>query len=207
MHKFPLHVFVFLSCFGTHAAPALGDPALLPTIHVENFQPAAKTSTGFGPLHAITSGLHTHRVDENAAALSHAVVAALLKAHIAAQALSPSEPLPRSGWLMRGVFYSLDESGHPLTIPFLSKKTPNVEVTVTLADSAINPDTPFAVIGTESVLKGQGAPLGWNPYVVSARLVVHRFEGDKSLNELADQLAQKIADRSADLLTRDAHQP
>ena len=63
---------------------------------------------------------------------------------------------------------------------------------------------PFAIIGTDSVLKGQGAPIGWNPYVVSARFVVHRIEGDKSLNDLADQIAQKIVDRATELSNQDA---
>jgi hypothetical protein len=57
---------------------------------------------------------------------------------------------------------------------------------------------------TDSVLKGEGAPIGWNPYVASARFVAHRIEGDNSLNDLADQIAQKIAERSADLISRNA---
>jgi hypothetical protein len=149
-------------------------------LYVQPFQPVAKGSSGFGPLHAITSGLHAHRVDENAAGLSRVVVASLLKAHIAAQGLPLNAPLPQTG--------------------------PNVEVTVTLADIAKNPDRPFAIIGTDSVLKGEGAPIGWNPYVVSARAVAHRIEGDKSF-DLADQIAQKIAERSADLISRNAVPP
>jgi hypothetical protein len=187
------------------SAQPLETVASLPTLYVQPFQPVAKNSSGFGPVHAITSGLHAHRVDEHAAALSRAVVASLLNAHITAQGLTLNAPLPHSGWVVRGVFYSLDEGGHPLSIPFLgTRKAPNVEVTVTLADIAKNPNRPFAIIGTDSVLKGEGAPIGWNPYVVSARFVAHRIEGDKSLNDLADQIAQKIAERSAALISRNA---
>jgi hypothetical protein len=147
-------------------------------------------------------------VDENAAALSRSLVASLSKVHVVAQALPPTEPVPQSGWLVRGVFYSLDDGGHLLTIPLLStRKKQNVEVTVTLTDSAKDPSAPFAVIGTDSALKGQGAPIGWNPYVVSARFVVHRIEGDKSLNDLADQIAQKIVERAAELSSQDAARP
>jgi hypothetical protein len=189
------------------SAQAPGTVASLPTPYVQPFQPVAKGSSGFGPLHAIASGLHAHRVDEDAAALSR-VVASLLKTHIAAQGLPLNAPLLQTGWVVRGVFYSLDEGGHLLSIPFLStRKAPNVEVTVTLADIAKNPDGPFAIIGTDSVLKGEAAPIGWNPYVVSARFVAHRMEGDKSLNDLADQIAQKIAERSADLISRNAVPP
>jgi hypothetical protein len=174
-------------------------------LYVEEFRPLSRPSSGFGPIHALASGLHTRRVDENVVALLRSLVASLSKLHVAAQALPPKEPVPQSGWLLRGVFYSLDDGGHLLTIPFLStRKKKNVEVTVTLTDSAKDPSAPFAIIGTDSVLKRQGAPIGWNPYVVSARFIVHRIEGDKSLNDLADQIAQKIVDRATELSNQDA---
>jgi hypothetical protein len=207
MKKFTFSACALMCCIGRHAAQAQAVLASPPTLYVAEFQPVAKQSGGFGPLHAISSGLHAHRVDENAAALSRALVAALSKAHFAAKALL-NEPLPQSGWVMRGVFYSLDEGGHLISIPFLgSRKSPSVQVTVTLTDIAKNPETPFAIIGTDSVLKGQGAPIGWNPYVVSARFVVHRVEGDQSINDLAEQIAQKIAEHSADLVSRNVDPP
>lgn len=179
-----------------------------PVLYVGQFRPVTTASSGFGPLHAIKSDLHAHRVDDNAAALSRALVKSLSAAHFAAEALPSKEPLPKSGWLVSGVFYSLDDGGHLLTIPFLNtKKAPDVEVTVTLADIAKDPHTPFAVIGTDSVLKGQGAPIGWNPYVVGARFVVHRIEGDQSLNDLAGQITQKVLQSRADLIHRDAAPP
>jgi hypothetical protein len=208
MKRFHLPLCILMCALGTHVGHAQGASASLPPLYVEEFQPVARTANGFGPLHAMASGLHAHRTDENAAALSRALVASLTSAHIAAQALPPNAPPPRSGWLVRGVFYSLDEGGHLITIPFLgTRKAPNVEVTVTLADGAKDPDTPFAVIGADSVLKGQGAPLGWNPYVVSARFVVHRIQGDKSLDDLADQITKKIMESAADLASRDAGPP
>jgi hypothetical protein len=147
-------------------------------------------------------------VDEDAVALSRALVVSLSKLHVAAQALPPKDPVPQSGWLVRGVFCSLDDGGHLLTIPLLSsRKTQNVEVTVTLTDSAKDPSAPFASIGADSALKGQRAPIGWNPYVVSARFVVHRIEGDKSIRALADQIAQTIVDRATELSNQDAARP
>ena len=67
------------------------------------------------------------------------------------------------------------------------RRSPNVQVTVTLTDIFKNPETPFAIIGTDSVLKGQGAPIGWNPYVVSPRFVVNRVEDDQSLGRKEDR--------------------
>jgi hypothetical protein len=181
--------------------------ASLPVMYVEEFQPVAQSSGGFGPLHAIGSGMRAHRVDSNAAALSRAVVKALANAHVAAEAIPTDGPIPKSGWLIRGVFFSLDDGGHLLKIPFLStNKAPNVEVTVTIADCAKDPNTPFAVIGTDSVLQGQGAPLGWNPYVVSARFVIHRIEGDHSLDGVAGDIAQKILEHRSSLVNQDESQ-
>jgi Domain of unknown function (DUF4410) len=208
MNKFSLVAGALMCCLESQAGQAQPAVTSPPIVYVAEFQPVTKKSSGFGPLHAISSGLHAHRADENAAALSRALVASLVKAHFTAQVLPLTGPLPQSGWVVRGVFYSLDEGGHLVSVPFLSsRKSPNVQVTVTLTDNAKNPETPFAIIGTDSVLKGQGVPVGWNPYVVSARFVMHRMEGDKSLNDLADQIAQKIAERSADLISQDAGQP
>jgi hypothetical protein len=148
--------------------------ASLPAIYVEQFG----------------SAMHAHRVDGNAAALSRAIVKALTNAHVAAEAVPPDGPTPKTGWLIRGVFFS-------------TSKAANIEVTVTIADCAKDPDTPFAVIGTDSVLKAQGAPVGWNPYVVSARFVIHRVDGDKSLDRVAGEIAQKILEHRADLVKRD----
>jgi len=208
MNSVSLLACALMCCLECHVAQAQATLASLPTLYVAQFQPVTKRSGGFGPLHAISSELHGHRVDANAAALSRALVVSLLKAHFTAQVLSPNDSLPQSGWVMRGVFYSLDDSGHLISIPFLSsQKSPNVQVTVTLANLAKKPETPFAIMGTDSVLKGQGAPIGWNPYVVSARFVVHRMQGDQSVNALAEQIAQKIAERAADFISQDAGPP
>jgi hypothetical protein len=182
-------VFVLLLTAGHSLALAA---ASLPILYVEPFQPVTVKSSGFGPLHAISAHLHAHRVDANADALSHALVTSLVKSNVDARVAPTENGLPNSGWCIAGVFYSLDEAGHLLSIPFLStRKSPDVQVTVTISDLGQRQSPPFAVIGTDGVLKGQGAPLGWNPYVVSARFVMHRIEGEKSLTALADQMPKK----------------
>jgi hypothetical protein len=164
----------------THAQQA-APVAPMPVIYVGEFQPAEAPSSGFGPLHSLTSTVHTHRLDENAAKLSGSIVRALKNHNVSAEAL-PSDVTPSSGWIVRGVFYSLDSDSHLISIPFLRPtKGPNVEVTVTIADAAKDPDTPFAVIGTDAVLKGQNSPIGWNPYVVAARFAIHTVESDRSM--------------------------
>ncbi len=195
-----------LLCLATRAGFAEeANGSAAPPIYVGEFQPVEQPSSGFGPLHALTSGLHDRSVDKEATALSLAVVRALQNRQIAAQKLAPDGPLPASGWLVRGVFYSLDSGGHLLSLPFLnSHKSPNVEVSVTIADCAKDPATPFAVIGTDAVIKGRGAPIGWNPYVIGARLVIKDVERTNSLDDLAAQIAQKISENWTDLAHQDA---
>ena len=72
----------------------------------------------------------------------------------------------------------MDENSRLISVPFISTdKGPNVEVSVTVADYAQNPDIPFAVIGTEAVLKGQGTAISWNPYVAAAKFVPASGQG------------------------------
>jgi hypothetical protein len=180
---------------GAGAAPAAGFPA----IYVGDFQPAQAPDSSGGPLHGLTSRLHTYRVDENAAKLSRALVNSLTTHGASADILPADVAPPTSGWIVRGVYYSLDSNQHLITVPsFISgggDKGPDVEVTVTIADAAKDPDKPFAVIGNDAVLKGQGANLGFNPYVVAAKFAIHTVEGDQSIDALADQIAVKVLEQ------------
>jgi hypothetical protein len=72
-----------------------------------------------------------------------------------------------------------------------------------VTDYALNSDVPFAVIGTEAVLKGQGTAISWNPYVAAAKFVLHQVKGQDSIDVLATQIAQKIIDEQQTLLDHD----
>jgi hypothetical protein len=67
----------------------------------------------------------------------------------------------------------------------------------------LNPEVPFAVIGTEAVLKGQATAISWNPYVAAAKFVLHQVKGQDSIDVLAGQIAQKIVDEQQTLLEHD----
>jgi hypothetical protein len=111
---------------------------------------------------------------------------------------------PSSGWCIHGVFYALDEDARLVSVPFLtSQNGPNVEVSVSVADCAIEPTVPFAVIGTKAAIKGQGTAISWNPYVAAAKFVVHQVQGQDSMMALADQIANKIFEQRDELLAHD----
>jgi hypothetical protein len=191
------------------AARAEDSGAPLPTLYVGSFQPVERTSSGFGPLHALASDLHKIKADGNAAEMLDALVKVLRKRDTWADVLpADAAPLPPTGWLIRGVYYGLDDESGLISVPFLgTSKEPDVEITVTLAECAKDPSVPFAVIGTDAVLKGQGSAASWNPYVVAAKFVVHKVQGRASLDGLADQIAQKILDERAELPIHDVPSP
>jgi len=178
----------------------------LPPLYIGTFKPVEETPEGFGPLHALNSDIRHMKSSENAARLSSALIAALVKHGTRAEKLPTNAALrPQSGWVIQGIFYALDQNSRLISVPFLSKQPgPNVEVSVTVADYAKNPDAPFAVIGNDAILKGQGTAVSWNPYVAAAKFVAHQVQGQDSLQLLADQIAQKILDERQNLLMHDA---
>jgi hypothetical protein len=127
-----------------------------PMLYVGKFEPIERAPTGFGPLHALNADIRRIKADSNAARLSTALTAALRKLGASADSLpADASQRPSSGWLIKGVFYARDENSRLISVPFVrTDKGPNVEVSMTIADFALNPDSPFAVIGTEAVLKG-----------------------------------------------------
>ena len=180
-------------------------PASLPKLYVGKFQPVERAPNGFGPIHALNADIRRIKADSNAARLSTAVTAELRKLGANADPQSAGTPhQPNSGWLVQGVFYAMDENSRLISVPLVSSdKGPNVEVSVTITDYSLNPDIPFAVIGTEAVLKGQGTAISWNPYVAAAKFVLHQVKGQDSIAVLAAQIAQKIIDEHASLLAHD----
>jgi Domain of unknown function (DUF4410) len=176
----------------------------LPDLHVGSFKPVELGHSGFGPLHALNTDLHRMKADSNATKLSAALVKALTNKMLKADQFDASSPSARSGWLIEGVFYALDENARLVSVPFLGAHDgPNVEVSVTIADCARDPATPFAIIGTDAILKGQATAISWNPYVAAAKFVVHQVQGQDSTAVLADQIAVKIIEQRGSLLAHD----
>jgi hypothetical protein len=172
-----------------------------PALYVGKFEPIERAPGGYGPLHALNADIRRMKADSNAARLSTAVTKALRKLGAHADPL-PAEASRRPS--SQDVFYALDENSRLISVPFVhTDMGPNVEVSVTVTDYALNSDAPFAVIGTEAVLKGQGTAISWNPYVAAAKFVLHQVKGQDSIDVLAAQIAQKIVDEQQTLLEHD----
>jgi hypothetical protein len=192
-----------LTASGVRADEA--QPVAIPKLYVGKFEPVERAPNGFGPLHALNADIRRMKAYSNAGRLSSALAEELRKLGVPADPLPTEEShRPTSGWLVQGVFYAMDENSRLISVPLISTdKGPNVEVSVTVADYAQNPDIPFAVIGTEAVLKGQGTAISWNPYVAAAKFVLHQVKGQNSINVLATQIAQKVIDERQRLLEHD----
>ena len=195
-----------LTCIAiSNEAFAQDATALFPHLYVGNFRPIEQARSGFGPLHALNTDIHKIKADSNASKLSAALVASLRKRQVQSDELpTQASQRPSSGWCIHGVFYALDEDARLVSVPFLtSRNGPNVEVSVSVADCAIEPTVPFAVIGTKAAIKGQGTAISWNPYVAAAKFVVHQVQGQDSMMALADQIANKIFEQRDELLAHD----
>jgi len=196
---------LILSATVANADETNSQPLALPTLYVGKFEPVEQAPHGFGPLHALNADIRRAKANSNAARLSSAVTEELRKLGAHADPLpAGASRRPNSGWLVQGVFYAMDENSRLISVPFISTdKGPSVEVSVTITDYSLNPDIPFAVIGTEAVLKGQGTAISWNPYVAAAKFVLHQVKGQDSIAVLAAQIAQKTIDEHERLLAHD----
>jgi hypothetical protein len=94
-----------------------------------------------------------------------------------------------------GVLYALDSKGKVVQMPSLPSSgspAPNTQVTVSVADLAVDPASPFIVFGTAEALRGQGESVGWNPYVVAAKFVVNKVESSADIQRFAKEIVESI---------------
>ena len=151
--------------------------------------------TSGGPIARVKAGQRTGKASQTAASLSNAIAKEFSVSGFPSQRLAADAALPKEGWLVRGVFYARGAKGGILTRPpahGASDAPPDTEVTVSVADLAGNPAAPFIVFGTADALRGQGPPVGWNPYVVAAKFVVNRAHSSEDIQKLAREIVATI---------------
>jgi hypothetical protein len=133
------------------------------------------------------------KASQSAGQLSADVVKEFTAQGFTAKRLEPGAPLPTDGWLVRGTFYATDSGGNIIPTELLGgEQKPNTQLTVSVANLSKDPNAPFIVFGKAEALKGQGAPVGWNPYVVAAKFVINQVESATDLEKLAGEIVQTI---------------
>lgn len=116
------------------------------------------------------------------------------KAGIEAQRIDSVKVFPKEGWLVRGVFTEADEGNRMkrAVIGFGAGAT-SMEVQVSVADLAVDPDAPFIIFGTIKDPKQMpGAVVTRNPYVAAAKFVLEKNTSEKDVSRTAKEIVQEI---------------
>ena len=190
-----------IAAIGTAQAPP--DSAAAPAkpkkpVFVQDFsgayEPAQSSSSGrSGPLARIRAARANEKASSSASQLSGDIVREFQAQGFTAKRLDTKEPLPADGWLVRGTFYATDSGGNVIPTELLGgEQKPNTQLTVSVSNLAKDPNAPFIVFGKAEALKGQGAPVGWNPYVVAAKFVINTVESATDLQKLATEIVATI---------------
>lgn len=199
-----LGVARFASAQTPAAAPATTSP---PTVYVQDFQALTQESASSrgGPVSRKRESRTRERAWKNAGSLSGAIADRFRAAGYPSQRIARDAALPGSGWLVTGTFFALDAKGGAIEKPSLlasGSPAPNTQVTVSVADLAGDPSSPFIVFGTDEALRGQGPPAGWNPYVVAAKFVVGKVESSADIQKFAGEIVDTILKNRATLEER-----
>jgi hypothetical protein len=181
------------------AAQATPDATMRPKkpVYVQDFvgsyEPAQSSQGRSGPLSRIRGARAGQKASQSAGQLSADVVKEFTAQGFTAKRLEPGATLPTDGWLVRGTFYATDSGGNIIPTELLGgEQKPNTQLTVSVANLSKDPNAPFIVFGKTEALKGQGAPVGWNPYVVAAKFVINQVESATDLEKLAGEIVQTI---------------
>jgi Domain of unknown function (DUF4410) len=160
---------------------------------VGSYEPAQSSQGRSGPLSRIRAARAGQKASQSASQLSADIVKEFAAAGFTSKRLEPGTTLPTDGWLVRGTFYATDSGGNIIPTELLGgEQPPNTQLTVSVANLSKDPNAPFIVFGKAEALKGQGAPVGWNPYVVAAKFVINTVESATDLDKLAKDIVQTI---------------
>jgi hypothetical protein len=158
-----------------------------------SYEPAQSSSGRSGPLARIRGARANEKASQSASQLSSDIVKEFAAQGFTSSRLAPGATLPTDGWLVKGTFYATDSDGNIVPTELLGgEQKPNTQLTVSVANLTKDPNAPFIVFGKAEALKGQGAPVGWNPYVVAAKFVINTVESATDLDKLAKEIVQTI---------------
>lgn len=217
-----LLVAVWMCAFAPHAmaqplsAPAAPGPAPgAPVVYVTDFElDAADVKQDSNPVEnarPLGGGLLPrpllHRRDKDPQQQAQQIVAKTADALVEdlrgkgldARRLATGAPLPAQGWLVRGVFLSVDE-GNSLrrAVVGFGAGASQIELAVAVDNLAAQAPQPlYQVIDSESshAKPGAGAAIALNPYVAAAKFVLARADDRKSVGRAAAEVADSVAAR------------
>jgi hypothetical protein len=194
---------------GTHqlGAPSATKPTM---VYVADFDLDARdvrTERGFLPAPPPLPGLDalpklpgmSHdpaaRADEVVSLMSRSLVKELEAAGMQARRLRKNEPLPSSGWLVRGVFTRVQEGSRlQRSIIGFGAGDTDLQVIVTIDDLTGGTPKPLYSVETKADSgKLPGAVITLNPYVAAARFAIAGGDLDRNVKQSATQIAKQTA--------------
>jgi len=127
--------------------------------------------------------------------MSRSLVRELEHDGLRARRLMRGEPLPTSGWLVRGVFTNVQE-GNQLRRAVVGFESGRTELQLHVALDDLTGGTPRPLYKVESQAdsgKLPGAVITLNPYVAAARLVIAGGDLDRNVRDSAARIARQTA--------------
>jgi len=171
------------------------------TVYVEDFEAHTGDPAGGGgssrkgPLSFLRGARASEKAVMSAGSLSGAIADEFKARGYTSERVSREAALPKTGWLVTGIFYAIDSQTGMMKMPSFISGQPdpvNTKITVSVADLAADPNAPFIVFGEAEALRGQGPPAGWNPYVVAAKFVIGQVESAADIKKLAKEIVDAI---------------
>lgn len=134
---------------------------------------------------------------EIVAEMSDDLTTDLKKAGVDARRIAPGQPLPATGWQVRGVFLSVDE-GNRLrrAIVGFGAGQNDFQVAVSLDDLSTPSLPPLYEQTEEGTSKDKpGAFIKLNPYVVAAKFVMAGQDEKSTIKNTAQQIADALVEK------------
>lgn len=132
--------------------------------------------------------------------MSAALLEDLTKAGLVARRLAGTNHIPASGWLVRGVFTSVNQ-GNQLqraVIGFGQGRT-DLQVVVDLADLSSGAPRDFYELTTKAQsgkLPGAGALIALHPAAIAVRFVIAGKDLDRNVKQTAARIAKEVVERT-----------
>ena len=185
---------IYVSDFDLDAANVKSDPGLLPVPKMPG--PLGDMMPPMPGAPKDPQKLARKLVDE----MSGSLVKDLNKAGLNARRLSRGEPMPGSGWLVRGVFTEVNQ-GNQLSravIGFGMGKT-DLQVLVNVNDLTQGPPKSFYEVNTTAdsgKAPGAGPTIVLGPAGLAARFVIAGKDLDRNVKQTASKIATEVAQRT-----------
>jgi hypothetical protein len=199
-------------CLAADSSAAPTAPVAPPVVYVSDFDlDATNVTPDSGPGHRargivgnlLPEGPLRQQQDPQARARQIVVLMAqsltddLKKAGVDARRVTPGEPLPHSGWQVRGVFLSVDE-GNRLRRAMVGMGAGQSQFQVAVScDDLAKPELPplYETVEEGASRDMPGAVIKLNPYVIAAKVVLSGRDQKTAVKKSAEQIAGELAQR------------